>query len=141
MEKRAIVNLNLKTATRQLEIDLINICLDRGYNRTKAVRELGISERTLRSKIKLYKNVLNPLPSTWDVKERKGLKLDSVLLMSYFQQGLKLKEIAELMDCKYYRVRESLIELFGEKRYNELKDVYRFCKRENMEIPKEYLTQ
>ena len=141
MEKRAIVNLNLKTATRQLEIDLINICLDRGYNRTKAVRELGISERTLRSKIKLYKNVLNPLPSTWDVKERKGLKLDSVLLMSYFQQGLKLKEIAELMDCKYYRVRESLIELLGEKRYNELKDVYRFCKRENMEIPKEYLTQ
>ena len=141
MAKRDIVNLNLKTATRQLEIDLINICLDRGYNRTKAARELGISERTLRSKIKLYKNVLNPLPSTWDVKERKGLKLDSVLLMTYFQEGLKIKEIAELMNCKYYRVRESLIELLGEKRYNELKDVYRFCKRENMEIPEEYLIQ
>jgi hypothetical protein len=131
----------LKQATKELEIRLINNCLDQGFDRATAARELGISERTLRSKIKLYKSVLNPLPSSWFIKERKGLKLDSVLLMSYFQQGLKLKEIADLMDCKYYKVRESLIELLGEKRYNELKDVYRFCKRENMEIPKEYLIQ
>lgn len=141
MAKRDIVNLNLKQATKELEIRLINNCLDQGYDRKTAARELGISERTLRSKIKLYKNVLNPLPSSWFIKERKGLKLDSVLLMSYFQEGLKLREIAELMDCKYYRVRESLIEILGEKKYNQLKDVYRYCKRENMEIPKEYLIQ
>ena len=141
MEKRDIVSLNLKTATKKLEIDLINTCLERGYNRHKSAKELGISERTLRSKIKLYKNFLNPLPSTWDIKERKGLKLDSVLLVTYFQQGLKVREIADLMDCKYYKVRESLIELLGEKKYNKLKDVYRFCRRENMEIPKEYLIQ
>ena len=141
MAKRDIVNLNFKQATEELEIKLINICLDRGYDRTTAARELGISERTLRTKIKLYEKALNPLPSSWFIKERKGLKLDSVRLIAYFQEGLKLREIAELMDCKYYRVRESLIEILGEKKYNQLKDVYRYCKRENIDVPKEYKLQ
>lgn len=141
MSSLNLSSLDLRQATKQLEIQLINICLESGYCRERAARELGISERTLKSKIKLYKGFLNPIPTSWQYKERKGLELDSVLLMSYFKQGLKLKEIAELMDCKYYKVRESLIDLLGKEKYNKLKDVYRYCKRENMEIPKEYKIQ
>lgn len=133
---------NLKNAVnkaiRETEIRLIKSCLDQEFDRETTCKILGISDTTLRAKIKRYRNHLK-LPSTWDYREAQ--KLDSVRLMTYFQEGLKLKEIAELMDCKYYRVRESLIEILGEKKYNELKDVYRYCKRENIDVPKEYKLQ
>lgn len=108
------------------------------YNKSEAARELGCSLTALKQLVKRYDlecvgNVGRP--------RKEAEKLDSIRLMSYFQQGLKLKEIADLMNCKPYMVRESLIDLLGKKKYNNLKLLYKWHKRENKAVPKEYLLQ
>jgi len=91
---------------RETEISLIKSCLEEGLSQTKSAENLGISPKTLRTKMRAYDI---DMPTRWGKPTKTAKKLDSMRLIAYFQEGLKLKEIAELMDCKYYRVRESLI--------------------------------
>ena len=162
MAKRDIVNLYDLINNNDLEWEVRNLLFKRAVvdralsetlgNRTKAAKLLNISRYTLQKTISKSNDIMrgsktDSKPLIKETRERvavrskKPKRLDSVRLISYFQQGLKLKEIAELMECKSYKVRNDLIDLLGEKKYNKLKDVYRFCKRENMEIPEEYLIQ
>lgn len=128
---------------KETETSLINSCLEEGLSQTKSAEKLGISSKTLRAKMRAYDI---DMPTRWSMPTKTAKKLDSMRLITYFQEGLKLKEIAELMStqerpCKPYMVTKALIEILGEKKYNQLKDVYRYCKRENMDVPKEYKLQ